>query len=227
MKGFRAAALTLALLGTSAFAQNPAWGYSGLPQQDRMGGGSALAQGAVWGYSGLPQPDRDDRHAYREGYEQGRADADNRRPPRADVSRYREDDDRRAYREGYSAGYKGAQHEEHDFYRDKDRHDEDRDRDHYDGDGDRDRHDGDRDRAASANAGYGSLERIARENGYRDGMNDGQKDRATGHSFRPTHDDNYKNAPGYSSNMGDRQQYKNFYRSAYEQAYPQGYNGRR
>ena len=56
-------------------------------------------------------------------------------------------------------------------------------------------------------------------------MNDGQHDRATGHSFRPTHDDNYKNAPGYSSSMGDRQQYKNTYRQGYEQGYPQGYNG--
>lgn len=196
MKIFRAAALTLALLGSSAFAQNPAWGYSGLPHQDG-----------------------DDRHAYKEGYEQGRADADNRHVPRPDYNHYREADDRQAFREGYEAGYKGArEHEEHDFDRDRDHHDEDRDRDN---------HDWDRDHAASANGGYGSLERIARENGFRDGMNDGQKDRATGHSFRPTHDDNYKNAPGYSSNMGDRQQYKNFYRAAYEQAYPQGYNGRR
>lgn len=196
MKIFRAAALILALLGSSAFAQNPAWGYSGLPHQDR-----------------------DDRHAYKEGYEQGRADADSRRAPHPDYSHYREGDDRRAFHDGYAAGYKAAhEHEEHDFAGDRDRHDSDRD----------DEHRGwDRDHAVSPNAGYGSLERIARENGFRDGMNDGQKDRATGHSFRPTHDDNYKNAPGYSSNMGDRQQYKNLYRAAYEQAYPQGYNGRR
>ena len=193
MKIFRVAALTAALLGGSAFAQGPAFGYSGLPQHDK-----------------------DDRHAYREGYEQGRADADGRRPPHVDVDRYREDDDRRAYREGYAAGYKGAQpHEDHDFDRDRDRD-----------------HDGDRDRNAYTNTsygngGYGSMSRIAQENGYRDGMNDGQKDRSTGHSFRPTHDDNYKNAPGYASSMGDRQQYKNMYRAAYEQAYPLGYNGRR
>ena len=33
----------------------------------------------------------------------------------------------------------------------------------------------------------------------------------------------YKNAPGYSSIMGDRQQYKDAYRQAYQQGYPQGY----
>jgi hypothetical protein len=68
--------------------------------------------------------------------------------------------------------------------------------------------------------------RVAQENGIRDGRNDGSKDRATGHSFRPTQDDNYKNAPGYSSNMGDRQQYKDAYRQAYQQGYQQGYNRR-
>lgn len=47
-----------------------------------------------------------------------------------------------------------------------------------------------------------------------------------GHSFRPTQDDNYKNAPGYSSNMGYRQQYKDMYRQAYQQGYQSGYNGR-
>ena len=51
------------------------------------------------------------------------------------------------------------------------------------------------------NGGYGNPSRIAQQNGYRDGVNDGRNDRATGHSFRPTHDDNYKNAPGYSSSM--------------------------
>jgi hypothetical protein len=220
MKLFRVAALSVAVLGGTAFAS---------------------AQQVAWGYSGVPHQDNVDRHIYREGYEQGRSDADSRRSFHPDADRYREDDDRRMYREGYQAGYRAAQRwEDRDFDRDRDRdHDRDayryQDRDHdRDAYHDRDRdHDRDADHNRDGNidsyqrADYGSMSRIAQENGYRDGMNDGQKDRATGHSFRPTHDDNYKNAPGYSSSMGDRQQYKNMYRQAYEQGYPLGYNGRR
>lgn len=33
--------------------------------------------------------------------------------------------------------------------------------------------------------------------GYHDGFADGAHDRQTGHSFRPTHDGNYKRAPEY------------------------------
>jgi hypothetical protein len=61
--------------------------------------------------------------------------------------------------------------------------------------------------------------------GYQDGVRDGQNDRATGHSFRPTHDDSYHNADrGYSSAFGDKQTYKNTYRQGYEQGYQRGYN---
>ncbi|HVZ17613.1 MAG TPA: hypothetical protein VG897_10880 [Terriglobales bacterium] len=64
----------------------------------------------------------------------------------------------------------------------------------------------------------------ARQVGYQDGLNDGRHDRMTGHSFRPTQDDNYKNADrGYSSAFGDKQAYKDTYRVGYEQGYQQGY----
>lgn len=80
----------------------------------------------------------------------------------------------------------------------------------------------DRDRGAS-NGG-----RQAEDVGYRDGMNDGRHDRQTGHSFRPTNDDNYKNADrGYSSSMGSKQQYKDTYRRGYERGYNEGYGHRR
>jgi hypothetical protein len=185
--------------------------------------GFALLSSAVWAfgqdYHSWQYQDRDDLGVYKQGYEQGRADAQSGRRFHPDADRYREGDDRRAYQQGYQAGYNSA--------RNRGDHDGDRDRDH---DGDRDRdHDGDRDRDGGrgyGNGGYGNMS-VARQNGFRDGMNDGSHDRATGHSFRPTHDDNYKNAPGYTSSMGDRQQYKNEYRSAYQQAYQQGYNGRR
>jgi hypothetical protein len=44
---------------------------------------------------------------------------------------------------------------------------------------------GDHDRGA-----YNGGARQAEDVGYRDGINDGRNDRSTGHSFRPTHDDN-------------------------------------
>jgi len=143
--------------------------------------------------------DRDDRRIYQHGYEQGRSDGQNRRRFNSDANRYREADDRRAFREGYEAGYDSVR------------------RGGFGAD-----HDGDNDRYGH-NGGFGNGISIARQNGFRDGVNDGRKDRATGHSYRPTQDDNYKNAPGYSSSMGDRQQYKDAYRQAYQQGYQQGY----
>src|SRR5262245_66595295 len=66
----------------------------------------------------------------------------------------------------------------------------------------------------------------ARRFGFEDGVNDGRRDRYTGHSFRPTHDDNYRHADrGYSSSFGNKYYYKQAYREAYEQGYSQGYNG--
>ena len=80
----------------------------------------------------------------------------------------------------------------------------------------------------SPNYGYygngGYYRNNAAQIGYQDGLNDGRQDRMTGHSFRPTQDDNFKNADrGYSSAFGDKQGYKNTYRQGYEQGYQQGY----
>ena len=56
-------------------------------------------------------------------------------------------------------------------------------------------------------------------------MNDGARDRRTGHSNRPTQDSNYKHADrGYSSSYGNKDYYKQAYRQAYENGYQQGYN---
>jgi hypothetical protein len=76
--------------------------------------------------------------------------------------------------------------------------------------------------------GYGNLGYYGGGNasriGYQDGLNDGRSDRLTGHSFRPTQDDNFKNATrGYSSAFGDKQAYKDSYRLGYEKGYEQGY----
>lgn len=181
--------------------------------------GAALLTTSAWAFGqGYYQPmqfhDRDDRAAYRQGYQQGQIDARNHRGFHPDADRYREGDDRRAFRDGYEAGYRSSGGRDWDRDRNRDR---DRNNPYNNG--------------AYNNGGYyggsyGNMNSIAQQNGYRDGINDGRKDRRTGHSFRPTQDDNYKNAPGYSSNMGDRQQYKNIYRQGYQQGYQIGYNGR-
>jgi len=165
---------------------------------------AALLGASTWvcaqDYHSWQYQDRDDRGAYRQGYDQGRNDAMRGR-------RYHPSSDKRDYRQGYDAGFRSGGNRPED-------------RDH-DRDGDHD----DRYHGAPNSNGYGNPSQVAQQNGYRDGTNDGRNDRATGHSFRPTQDDNYKNAPGYSSSMGDRQQYKNMYRQAYQQGYQQGYNG--
>lgn len=64
----------------------------------------------------------------------------------------------------------------------------------------------------------------ARHFGYQDGLNDGRNDRITGHSFRPTHDGNFKHADrGYYGGI-DRNYYTQAYREAYENGYQRGYD---
>lgn len=177
--------------------------------------GAALLTTSGWAFGqGYYHDDhhRDNNNAqiYRQGYEQGKMDARMHRGFHADSNRYRSNDDRRSYRDGYQAGYNSM-----GGGNDRDR---DRDRGNY----------GSYPSGSYGRGGsVGNMSSIARQNGYRDGQNDGVKDHNTGHSFRPTQGDNYKNAPGYSSSMGDRQQYKDMYRQAYQQGYQLGYNGRR
>jgi hypothetical protein len=174
-----------------------------------MTGGAALASAQVvavvpvqWGYR-----DNDDRQAFREGVQQGRWDAQHGRRANADSNnRWREGDDRRAYRDGYMRGFNEAAGSGYNGgYRDRDR----------DGDWDRGR--------GGWNNGFGMNR--ARDFGYQDGFRDGQNDRATGHSYRPTHDNNFKHGDrGYEPNMGNRDYYKNAYRQAYQDGYQRGYN---
>lgn len=64
-----------------------------------------------------------------------------------------------------------------------------------------------------------------RKFGYQDGYSDGLHDRRTGHSFRPTHDDNYRHADrGYYPGFGSKNYYKDLYRQSYGQGYQQGYD---
>ena len=71
---------------------------------------------------------------------------------------------------------------------------------------------------------YGTFAGSAQRFGYQDGLNDGLRDRQTGHSFRPTQGDNYKHATrGFSSSLGNKYQYKQYYRQAYADGYQRGY----
>lgn len=142
---------------------------------------------------------------YDQGYRDGQNDAANRRSHRF-RSRLDNDADRRAYEAGYDAGYRQGVDS-------RGRDNRDRDRDYRD-----------RDRSGRSIGSSGALGSIAAQNGSQDGLNDGRRDRATGHSFRPTEGDNYRRAErGYYSQLGNRDIYKQEYRQAYVRAYQQGY----
>jgi hypothetical protein len=173
----------------------------------------AMAQSVVpvqWGWG---HRDDDDRQAYKEGFRRGQEDARHNRRFDPDDSRWRERDDRQAYRSGYERGFRQySGYNNGGWGRDRD------------GDWDRD---GDRDRGVygRGNGGYGGYgANAAQQYGYQDGINDGARDRRTGHSNRPTQDGNYRHADhGYSSSYGDRNYYKQAYRQAYERGYQEGY----
>lgn len=64
----------------------------------------------------------------------------------------------------------------------------------------------------------------ARSFGYHDGLADGERDRETGHSFRPTHSDRYEDAPDHGNHAGlRRDEFKSIYREAYLHGYERGY----
>jgi hypothetical protein len=161
--------------------------------------GAQVVVPVQWGWGWR---DNDDRQAFREGYKQGQWDARHNRRFDPDDSRWRERDDRQAFRSGYERGFREVGYYSNGRDRDWD-------------------HDGDRDRGGWGR-GYGVS--AARQNGYLDGLNDGARDRRTGHSYRPTHDDNYRHADrGYIPTYGNKDYYKQAYREAYREAYQNAY----
>jgi hypothetical protein len=150
--------------------------------------------------------------AYQDGYRDGERDAEHhRRNPHG--NQWKSDHDRHAYNAGYDAGFSARERaggpEQHPGYRGPEIH----------GGPVTNPQSG----PQFGNRGGNQAARI----GYEDGMMDGQKDRRTGHSFRPTQGDNYKSATrGYISGFGSRDQYKADYRRAYSEAYQRGYYGR-
>ena len=95
-----------------------------------------------------------------------------------------------------------------------------RDRD-YRRDRDRDRDDRyDRRNGRYGNYGYEN----ARQQGYSYGLNVGASDAQRGNSYNPQRSHYWRNATeGYNSNYGNKNQYKQVFRSAFEQGYRDGY----
>ncbi len=171
---------------------------------------------------------------YRDGYRHGDQDRDGRRG-----YDYRSDDYQRGdrgydsdmgsrgqykqgYREGYRTGYDDGYYGRQGRYGYGGWRNGDPD---HGGDGDRDR-DHDRDDQRYGGQVYGGRNN-AYQYGYRDGLNEGSKDRATGHSFRPTQHAAYQDADhGQSISGMSKSAYKTSYREGYMRGYQQGYNGR-
>src|SRR5262249_54770982 len=151
-----------------------------------VGAVNATAQDRDWRdrYDQNGYQDWDNNRAYQEGMRDGQRDRlDNQSQQYR--GRYRNDP---AYQEGYNRGYAQAGR---GWGRDRNRA--------YGG--------------YYGNGGYygryNNGNRAAQQVGYQDGVNDGAKDRQTGHSFRPTQQQAYRNADhNYSPSYGDRQPYK-------------------
>lgn len=65
----------------------------------------------------------------------------------------------------------------------------------------------------------------AYQQGYKDGLMDGQDDRQSSHAYRAMATGKYQHTPGYDSSFGDKDQYKEFYRQGYAVGYQQGFIG--
>jgi hypothetical protein len=59
--------------------------------------------------------------------------------------------------------------------------------------------------------------------GFHAGEVNGQRDRDTGHSYRPSHDDAYKHVPSSDGIPVPRDEFKRIYREAYIHGYDAGY----
>jgi hypothetical protein len=161
-------------------------------------------------YSGYDQKEwREHQKLYDKGFRDGRKDREKRRPFEI---RYRGGDDRRDQR-AYAAGYRAGYGSYSGWYPDRDR------------DGRDDRYERDH--------GYGwygggapRYSRQAYNIGYQDGLRHGSTDRRTGHSYRPTQHDDYKDGDnGYNSSYGSKQLYKDTYRQGFTEGYQRGWNG--
>jgi len=74
--------------------------------------------------------------------------------------------------------------------------------------------------------GYGlEVERIAHENGFREGREAGEKDARKGRSFDIDRHDDWRDADdGYHRNYGDKEFYRREFREGFRAGYTESYN---
>ena len=68
-----------------------------------------------------------------------------------------------------------------------------------------------------------NVERLAYDNGYRDGLQRGERDARDRRGFRVDRDSDYRNADSGYRGYGDRNAYRRFFRDGYEAGYAEGY----
>jgi hypothetical protein len=159
---------------------------------------------------------RNNSAAWQDGYRAGQWAATHRGNGNGHGSRWKKDDDRRAFQAGYERGLAEARGGYNNGPYNNGPYNNGNNSGHPFGGvlGQR-----------GNNGTYGAGN--ARGIGYNDGLLAGQKDRSTGHSFRPTQNKGYQDADkGYSSSVGDKNQYKQVYRDGFMQGYQRGYYGR-
>jgi hypothetical protein len=78
----------------------------------------------------------------------------------------------------------------------------------------------------SERSGYlRNIERIAQQNGYRDGRDAGERDARRGRSFSFNRHDDWRDADGgYRREYGDRDFYRHEFREGFRSGYRSGYN---
>jgi hypothetical protein len=179
------------------------------------------------GYSNRDVERRAQANGYREGVQQGQADA--RRGRDFSYQRhdeYRDADDgfrrgdgdinlyRRSFRQGFQTGYNEAynRYARGSYGRDP------RGNGSYSYPG----------AGSYPNGGYGSSRRgygsLAAQNGYRDGIEAGREDARDRDRYDPVRAKRYREGDhDYDSRYGSREEYKRDYRAAFEQGYREGY----
>jgi hypothetical protein len=77
------------------------------------------------------------------------------------------------------------------------------------------------------NGGYGrsgGYDRVAYDNGYRDGLRSGEEDGSRGRGFNYSRHSEYRRADGHNDRLGNRGQYQQVYRRGFEEGYRYGYD---
>lgn len=226
MKSFKVFLLTASLLlgtGILASAQTRDWGHD----RDRREGWQDRDndRDRDWDRDRDRDWDRSNQRAYRDGLKDGEKDARKGRHNHYN-NRYRDNGDRRAYEYGYRRGSRqGGYYGNNNGYPNNgypNQYPNNGYPDQYPNNGSNHPFGG----VLGQQGNRGGLD-IASQNGYSDGYLAGQKDRSTGHSFRPQENKGYKDADrGQSSSGISSRQFKQAYRDAFINGYQRGYNGR-